>query len=63
MGPVWKIKAFLMEATKMDGVVREVQAGNSVGEGRHTDVMMEPMLDGDGVARLATIDRGKVEGT
>ena len=24
---------------------------------------MKPILDGDAVARLATIDRGKVEGT
>ena len=26
-------------------------------------VKMEPMLDGDAVAQLATIDRGEVEGT
>ena len=51
-----------MEATKMDGVVGEVQAGDSVGEGGRTGMKKEPMLDGDAVAQLATIDRGKVEG-
>ena len=51
------------EATKMDGVVGEVQAGDSIGEGRCTGVKMAPVLDGDVVARLATIDGGEVEGT